>query len=537
MAEIRQALLAISIAGVLSGAAAAWHQQRFFADDPIQAMPPPLSVGQVAHSSSHEAYDFVLQSTSTQQLPPTPAGAINTLGDVPDSEWFTNRHGHRRMSRAELQQTDNADAVPAGPFTVINGKTDGIQLGFQMRDVKGRRYFVKCDPVDYPELSTAAEAIVSRFMYAIGYNTPKNEIVDLKLSDLRLSDQARIKTKNGHSRRMVMADIEEFVKQTATRPDGSFRVIASLAIEGESIGSFRYEGTRADDPNDITPHENRRDLRGLYLFAAWLNNTDVKTGNTLDTVVQENGRRFIRHYLLDFGSSLGSDGDAPKDARFGNEFMVSPPAQSVKQVLTLGVASKKWERVDFPTLTGIGNFESQLFDPDRWKSNYPNPAFLRRLPDDDYWGAKQIMAFTDDDIRAIVETAKFSSRPSTDYMIATLAARRNKIGRAAFSRVLPVDAFRVENGVLLFEDLAVRYGFVPSRNFRFQWSRFSNSDQVHSAIPDAESAQLPGEAVTASVNTYFCVVIDEPSNPAQSARVYLRKEEAGYKVVGIDRTW
>jgi hypothetical protein len=273
------------------------------------------------------------------------------------------------------------------------------------------------------------------------------------------------------------------------------------------------------------------------LFSAWLNNTDVKPGNTLDTVVQENGRRFIRHYLLDFGSSLGSDGDAPKDARFGNEFMVSPPAQSAKQVLTLGVASKKWERADFPTLTGIGNFESRLFDPDSWKSDYPNPAFLRRLPDDDFWAAKQIMAFTDDDIRAIVETARFSSRPSADYMIATLAERRNKIVRTAFSKVLPVDAFRVENGVLLFDDLAVRYGFVPFRNFRFQWSRFSNSDQVHTAIPAAASAHLPGETVTASLNTYFCVVIDEPSRPAQSASVYLRKEKAGYKVVGIDRTW
>jgi len=529
--------LTITIAGLLSGAAAAWHQQRFFPDDPIQAMPPPLSVGEFAHRSGDAAFDFLLQSTATQHLPPTPAEAVNTLGEVPDSEWFTNRHGHRRMSHAELQQTDHTDAVPARPFTVINGKTDGIQLGFQMRDAKGRRYFVKGDPVDYPELSTAAEAIVSRFMYAIGYNTPKNEIVDLKLSDLQLSEQARIRTKTGHSRRMVMADIEDFVKQTAMRPDGAFRVIASLAIEGETIGPFRYEGTRADDPNDITPHENRRDLRGLYLFSAWLNNTDVKPGNTLDTVVQENGRRFIRHYLLDFGSSLGSDGDAPKDARFGNEFMVSPPAQSAKQVLTLGVASKKWERADFPTLTGIGNFESRLFDPDSWKSDYPNPAFLRRLPDDDFWAAKQIMAFTDDDIRAIVETARFSSRPSADYMIATLAERRNKIVRTAFSKVLPVDAFRVENGVLLFDDLAVRYGFVPFRNFRFQWSRFSNSDQVHTAIPAAASAHLPGETVTASLNTYFCVVIDEPSRPAQSASVYLRKEKAGYKVVGIDRTW
>ena len=45
----------------------------------------------------------------------------------------------------------------------------------------------------------------------------------------------------------------------------------------------------------------------------------------------------------------------------------------------------------------------KAFDPEKWKSDYPNPAFLSRLPDDEFWGAKQVMAFTDDDIRAIVE--------------------------------------------------------------------------------------------------------------------------------------
>ena len=50
-------------------------------------------------------------------------------------------------------------------------------------------------------------------------------------------------------------------------------------------------------PFDIVLHENRRDLRGLYVFSAWLNNTDAKAGNTLDTIVEENGVRFIRHYL------------------------------------------------------------------------------------------------------------------------------------------------------------------------------------------------------------------------------------------------
>src|SRR5262249_623226 len=163
---------------------------------------------------------------------------------------------------------------------------DGIMPGLVMEDAKGRRYYVKSDPPNHPELATAAEAIVSRFLYAIGYNTPKNDVVDLKLSDLRLSPKANITPPAARLPGLTWKDVEQFAEQTHHGPDGSFRIIASLAIEGERIGPFRFEGTRSDDPNDITPHENRRDLRGLYVFSAWFNNTDVKPTNSLDTVVE-----------------------------------------------------------------------------------------------------------------------------------------------------------------------------------------------------------------------------------------------------------
>ena len=56
------------------------------------------------------------------------------------------------------------------------------------------------------------------------------------------------------------------------------------------VGGFRYYGTRPDDPNDVVPHEHRRELRALQVFGAWTNLVDMKAGNTLDTVITENGR-------------------------------------------------------------------------------------------------------------------------------------------------------------------------------------------------------------------------------------------------------
>ena len=42
------------------------------------------------------------------------------------------------------------------------------------------------------------------------------------------------------------------------------------------------------------------------VFGAWLNLTDLKAGNTLDTLISENGRSVVRHYLQDVGSTFGT---------------------------------------------------------------------------------------------------------------------------------------------------------------------------------------------------------------------------------------
>jgi hypothetical protein len=535
MAQIRQTVLKLVLTGALCESAVG-QVPKFFADDPIGAMPAPLPIRKTPpRQEINDVLDFLVQSGRWAPRPAKPSGAVNTLGEVPDSEWFTNRHGQHRMSREELQHGRGSSEEPVPPFTVTGGKNEGVSAGFRMKDAKDRRYFVKADPLGYPELATAAEVIVSRFLYAIGYNTPKNYIVDLKVSDLRVSKSARITLPGGRSREMTWKDVEGIVKQIPHYADGSFRIMASLAIEGENVGPFRYEGTRSDDPNDTIAHEDRRDLRGLNVFSAWLNNTDMKASNTLDTIVEENGTRFIRHYLLDFGSALGSDGTIPKDPRLGHEFMLPTPLGALTQILKLGLVPASWERARFPKLPAVGNFESQLFDPDLWKPDYPNPAFLSRLPDDDYWAAKQVMAFTDDDIRAIVETARFTDARATEYIIATLEERRNKIGRTFFSKILPLDHFRVENDELLFDDLAVLYGFHAPRTYEMRWSRFDNIRQKHDPITGSESTRLPPEAGHAAPGSYYSAVIDASGEPLKPVSVYLRKKGNSYKIVGVER--
>src|SRR5262249_61623615 len=99
--------------------------------------------------------------------------------------------------------------------------------------------------------------------------------------------------------------LDTLLQRADREPGGAYRVVASRALPGKPIGRIRFSDTRPDDPNDIVPHQDRRELRGYGVFAAWLNHTDAKAINSLDTLITDHGRTVVRHHLLDFGSSVG----------------------------------------------------------------------------------------------------------------------------------------------------------------------------------------------------------------------------------------
>ena len=72
--------------------------------------------------------------------------------------------------------------------------------------------------------------------------------------------------------------------------DGRYRAVASRFIKGKPLGEWEYRGRRKDDPEDLIPHEHRREVRGLWTINAWTNHTDCSARNTLDMWVTEGGR-------------------------------------------------------------------------------------------------------------------------------------------------------------------------------------------------------------------------------------------------------
>ena len=98
-------------------------------------------------------------------------------------------------------------------------------------------------------------------------------------------------------------------------------MLVSRFAPGKPLGNFRYYGRRPDDPNDLVAHEHRRELRGARVFGAWLNHDDSRGINSLDMLETTNGRGWVKHYMFDFGSILGSGTVYAQRHRPGNEYI------------------------------------------------------------------------------------------------------------------------------------------------------------------------------------------------------------------------
>lgn len=554
MGTPRRAMGGVALIGVFLGLLlpTVADARKFYDDDPLLKEPPPMSLEDARFRKLNDYFDLFsnmfgdvgeeqgeeenkTQAGGRQGL--IPAGGVNTLGEVLDSAWFTNRIAAHPMSVADVRKGAGEGNGPSmeGPWTIVGAKTQGVTPGFRIRDSRGHNYLLKFDPLKYPEMATGADIIGSHLFHALGYNVPENYLVVFDEDKLVLGDDVKVTDAQGEKRPMSRRDVTAALARVPHREDGRIRGLASLFLPGKILGEFRYYGTRTDDFNDVVLHEHRRDLRGLFVFCAWLNHNDSRAINTLESLVEEDGRKFIRHYLIDFGAILGSASVVSNTARDGNAyFWEMKPA--LAQIFTLGIFVPRWARAKYVKHPALGTIEYPSFEPEEWKPNYPNPAFENRLPDDEFWAAKKVMAFTDEQLQAVVKLSEYTDPRAEKWISDYLITRRDRIGKVYFAKVLPLDDFRVEGGELKFEDLGVKYGVVDSRSLRAEWSRFDNESEVHTEIAGASGFRLP-EPVTSGPNgAYFAVKI-RGGEETKTVTVYLRKQSNGYQVVGVDRTW
>jgi len=519
---------------------------RFYSDDPIWKDPESQDASKTQALKISDQFDLVENSfLGAGEKADRHAANVNTVDEVPDSSWFTNRAGAHAVDIDTLVKGPDTTTGPAaGTWTVIARKSEGVTPGFTIRDSGGEVYWIKFDPAEFPEMASGAEIISTKFFHAFGYHVAENYLATMRPDQLQIAPDATVKDEDGRSRPLTEDDVVSVLFRAARRSDGTYRVLASRNIAGRPLGPFRYHSTRPDDPNDIVPHEHRRELRGLSVFAAWLNHDEVRSSNSHDSVLPSGGRQIVRHHLLDFGSTLGSASVKAQGRRAGNEF-VWESRPTLITMLTLGLYVRPWIKVDYPEVPAVGRFESTYYSAENWKPDYPNPAFRNARSEDRFWAARIVSSFSDDAVAAAVQTARFTDPRATEYLTRTLIERRNKVLKAWLNGTNPVVDLALDaNGELSFANAATRAGAATAaEKYTVRWSRFDNATGTHHPEGDEITVKEPKVTAPAALVSarpdYISVQVRafHPEQPAwqQPVVAYFHRAADRWALVGLER--
>ena len=393
-----------------------------------------------------------------------PALNVNALDEVPSSSWFTNRIGIFPMTPEEVRRGPGETGPDrSAPWTVVGGKAEGVTPGLQIKDATGARFLLKFDPPGYEGMTIAAGAISVALFHAAGYNVPEDVVVDFERADLVLGEDVEIEIE-GVERAMTEADIDTLLGRVKQFQEGEWRGLASRFLSGRPVGPFDYKGRRKDDPNDRVDHEDRRELRGLRMMAAWVNHFDTKQDNTLDMFIAgEDGNGYVRHNLIDFASTLGSGGRGPV-RMFGNEYAIDF-ANITGRTMALGLYENEWRRLERPDgLDEVGYLPYENFDPMAFKPQQPNTAFSQLTRRDGYWAAKIISSFQDAHVDAAVSRGRYRNPAAAEYIATALKGRRDALVRYWFDRVPPLEFFALEGTRLSFHDIGKERGYYSRVN-------------------------------------------------------------------------
>jgi hypothetical protein len=525
------------------GAGAAMQSPRFYPDDPIAREPESQDASKAAPFERSLMFDLMYNLFVTgRSYKPSGLRAknINTIDEVPDSSWFTNRIGVKPMTTDEITRGPNVGAPPdPSKWVLIREKTAGANPGFTALDAKGETWFVAFDSKDYPEADSAAVAIATRLFWALGYNQVESFITTFDPAKTTIGPEATFRRPNGKRTAFTPDDMESILERVARNPDGTYRVVAGRLLPGKVLGGFLYAGTRPDDPNDVVPHEHRRELRALRVFGAWTNLTDMKNANTIDTLVTENGKTIVKHYLQDVGSTFGMANEKHQWDT-GYEYYYDGGA-SMKRLGTLGFGLSKWQTVDYDTkYPSIGKFEGKEFDPREWRPQTPTTAYMELREDDAFWAARRVAAFTDELIRAAVKTGQFSDPAAEKYLADVLIERRDKIKSSYLTRVNPIVNPKLDAKGLTFENAAVAGGAQNPAGYRASWMLFDNATGATKPLSETKSATTTIAAPAGLPSSGFVAVdiaADSEANPEwkQPVRAFFRNDGGSWKLVGFER--
>ncbi len=486
---------------------------------------------------------------------------VNSMDEVPDSSWFTNRLSRQRLSPERIARgaCDETSLDPSGPWTITSAKPDGANPGFIIEDQQGRAFLLKFDDASQPERATAADVIGSIFYWAAGYETPCNQITFFRKDILQIGEDATA-TVFGTKVPLTWDRLDPIFEALTPQPDGTWRAAASAFLPGKPLGPWRYELVRDDDANDIVPHDDRRELRGAYVLASWVNHFDSREQNTLSMWVatDKQGRGYVRHHYIDFGDSFGSMwAIRGMSERHGHTYYFDMP-HVLQDLVTFGGVPRAWRDNELgPTGKTLGYYNVETFEPDKYRTGYQNPAFIRATERDKAWMARIVAKLTPEAIKAAIAQARLSDPLVESELTRIVLARREKILRRWFRNLSPLAEPTLHEGErgteLCLRDLSVEAGIVNPdtrlyskhgwrhvrrrklREVEVGAPRRGSNDAVCVGLPDIDWASLDDPAYLIIDVTGLNGREDDKSRPA---RVHLYQfGEGRYAIVGLQRPY
>ena len=479
---------------------------------------------------------------------------VNALDEVPDSTWFTNRIGVRDVGSSELELNAcprdkllDPEHTPAGGWIIDKGKGSGSTPGFRINVPGKGKYLVKVEGVGLPERQVAASVIGAAVYWAAGYNASCEQALYVRPSIFRLNPGLVARRGNfGDVYSFDQAALDDMLAKS-THQGELVRISVSAWVPGFGLGQFRYEGVRSDDPNDIIPHEDRRELRGARLLVAWLDHFDSREGNSFDTWMADDKKEpdsspgHVVHYQLGTSAALGSMwnwvADSPwtdqASRRLGYSYLVDW-ADVVRDFFTLGIPLRPWDTVhQRPGHELFGYMNVADFDPEAWKNEYPNKAFSRMSDRDAAWMARILARFTPELITTLARMGRFSDTSNTRYLASVLEGRLERILERYLLRLSPIAALQVEGDALCGIDLA-------------EWRHLRDPSRFHYAARTAGGAALETRHVAGGslcvtlrhvprgADNYVRVLIED-GVAAHPLVAHVYDVGTSFKLVGIER--
>jgi hypothetical protein len=476
---------------------------------------------------------------------------VNAFDEVPNSSWFQNRIGRAPLALETFARGSCDTPLPSQdkPWSVTEAKPNGANPGFIIKASDGKKYLLKFDGLVQGPRATAADVVGSVVYHAAGYFTPCNRIVFFRPDLLKLDEDATAENAAGEEVKMTRGHVDTVLAKGLRLPDGRYRANMSLFMEGKPLGPWTYEGRRGDDPNDVVNHEDRRELRGMRLLAAWINHFDSREMNTLAMWISSERGGYVRHNMVDFGDSLGSIWEPPAmGRRIGHSYYLDF-GHVLGDFASLGIVRRRWDHTRFgPSGPVFSYFDVDTFEPDEWKPGYPNPAFGRMTERDGAWMARIIARFDDAHLRVLVGEAKLNDAFLDEELFRLLKGRRDKILARYLNRLSPLADPQVENfggtSALCVNDLGVLTKMAGSYLRRYNARGFVGLDMapvglgVRKLDNGRACSALPSSTGASAQDPAYMIVDLTASGPQATLplRVHLYQLGANdYRVVGIQR--